>query len=1157
MIEPRFVHLHLHSEFSLVDGIVRIPRLVARVAELGMPAVALTDQSNVFALPKFYRAALAAGVKPITGAELTVASEGEGPERYRVVALCQNEAGYRNLGQLLTRAYRFGQRGGLALVDERWLDPASLEGLIVLSGGLAGDLGCLVADGRETLLEKRLQRWLELLGDRYFIEVTRTGREREGRYLDAVLRAAESVDAPLVASNDVRFLGADEFDAHEARVCINQGRALADPRRPHDYSAQQYLRTEDEMCTLFADLPGALANSVNIAVRCNLELEFGTYHLPEYPVGEDLGVDAVLREKTRIGLEQRVSSGVVRRDLADADNRALYQQRLDTELEVITSMGFSGYFLIVADFIEWAKQHDIPVGPGRGSGAGSLAAFALGITELDPIEYGLLFERFLNPERVSMPDFDIDFCMDRRDEVIEYVATRYGRDKVAQIITFGTMAAKAVLRDVGRVLGFPYGFVDQLAKLVPFDPQMTLTRALGEEPALKQRYDDEEDVRSIIDLALQLEGLARNAGRHAGGVVIAPRTLTDFMPLYCEQGSEGLVTQFDMGDVESIGLVKFDFLGLRTLTIIDWAVRDINRVREASGEAPLDMLKIPLDDAATFALVQSARTTAVFQLESRGMKELIKRLRPDSFEDMVALVALFRPGPLQSGMVDDFIDRKHGKAVVKYPHPALEPILKPTYGVILYQEQVMQIARVLAGYTLGAADLLRRAMGKKKPEEMAKQREIFVSGAGENGIAEAEASFIFDLMEKFAGYGFNKSHSAAYALVAYQTAWLKTHYRAAFMAAVLSADMDSTDKVVRLIEECRVLGLTVAPPDVNQCAFRFSVADDETIRYGLGAVKGLGEGVISAMAAEREANGPYRDLVDLCKRNADRRLNRRALEAMIKAGALDCFGQSRPMLMAALERVLQVTEQHVRAQASGQSDLFGLATAAETPDEDPVLDIEAMTQVREWSTEELLACEKETLGLYLSGHPIDRYRAELESFASCSLADLKPGRKRIGGLLIGVRVIKTRRGRMAVATLDDQTARVEVTAYREVFERCMDRLVADQIVVVEGRCDIDEFSGDYSLQCEDVMTLDEARNRLARALVLNVGEKQLGNGFLQTLQEVIGNHRDGACPVAIEYARQSSRARLRLGDDWRVQVNDSLLEGLRQYLGEQSVNIEY
>ncbi|MCZ6772744.1 MAG: DNA polymerase III subunit alpha, partial [Proteobacteria bacterium] len=1144
MIEPRFVHLHVHSEYSLVDGLVRIPRLVERCVELSMPAVAVTDQSNVFALPKLYQAARRAGIKPISGAELWISGHVGSLSKFKLVLLCQNIEGYRNLSNLITQAYRFGQRGGVAAVDESWLKQDAVTGLIALSAGTAGDLGSLLNEGRGDQLTKRIDHWRQLFGDRYYIELTRTGREREERYIDAALNCAQTSAVPVVATNDVRFLGSDEFDAHEARVCIHDGRTLADPRRPREYSPNQYFRSEEEMCELFSDVPEALANSVNIAIRCNLELELGKYHLPSYPVTNDLSIDELLHEKTAIGLEQRFVSGAIKKNQQKPDERESYTRRLEHELDVIQTMGFSGYFLIVADFIEWAKEHRIPVGPGRGSGAGSLAAFALGITELNPIEYDLLFERFLNPERISMPDFDIDFCMDRRDEVIEYVTTRYGRDRVAQIITHGTMAAKAVVRDVGRVLGFPYGFVDQLAKLIPFDTQMTLNRALDEEPALRKRYEDEEDVQGIIELSLKLEGLSRNAGKHAGGIVIAPAPLTEFMPLYCEQGSEVMVTQFDMGDVEAIGLVKFDLLGLRTLTIIDWAMRDINEARKAANEDAIEIGKIPLNDQATFKLVQSARTTAVFQLESRGMKELIKRLHPDSFEDMIALVALFRPGPLQSGMVDDYIDRKHGRAAVRYPDPALEPILKSTHGVILYQEQVMQIARVLAGYTLGAADLLRRAMGKKKLEEMAQQREIFVKGAADNGILESDATFIFDLMEKFAGYGFNKSHSAAYALVAYQTAWLKTHYPAAFMAAVLSADMDSTDKVVTLIEECRLMGIAVTAPDVNQCNFRFSIADGPAIRYGLGAVKGVGEAAIDAIVSERRQHGDYRDILDLCRRNCEKRINRRALEALIKAGALDCLGRSRPVLMATVDRVLQITEQHMKATASGQSDFFGLATTTGDEGAPSSSDLQYASGVREWSQDELLACEKETLGLYLSGHPIDRYADELSSFASCTLSELRPGRKRVAGLVISVRIVKTRNGRMAVASLDDKTARIEVTVYREAFERYLHKLVTDHIVVIEGNCDVDDFTGDHSLQADEIITMEEARNRHARALVVNVSEPDLNNGFVTSLQLLIENYSNGRCPIAVEYLRSDCRARLQLGENWRVNATDTLLDGL-------------
>ena len=1154
MSSPGFVHLHLHSEYSLVDGLIRIPQLIGRCREMGLPAIALTDQSNFFAVPKFYRAAMAAGIKPIVGAELWVAGGRGLSEPYRVLSLCQNESGYRGLSELLTRAYRYGQNNGIASVSEEWLSKSALQGQVLIAAGAFGDFGQLIREGRRERLGERLDFWRALLDDRFYIELTRTGRPFEEKYIDGIVEELASLDVSLVATNDCRFLEQSDFDAHEARVCIHTGRMLSDPRRPRDYSPEQYLKSPEDMEVLFSDFPSALENSVEIATRCNLELTFGTYHLPEYPVADGQSVEGLLREKTESGFSSRLTGSAV----AASEELSAYHQRLEVEIDVISNMGFAGYFLIVADFIAWAKAQGIPVGPGRGSGAGSLVAYALGITELDPIKYDLLFERFLNPERVSMPDFDVDFCMDRRDEVISYVAERYGREQVAQIITYGSMAAKAVLRDVGRVLGFPYGFVDQLAKLVPFDPQMTLTRALDEEPALRQRCEEEEDVRSIVELALQLEGLARNAGRHAGGLVIAPSALTDFMPLYCEPNSEALVTQFDMGDVEAIGLVKFDFLGLRTLTIIDWAVKEINRARSAAPQQALDILAIPLDDPEVFKLIQRAQTTAVFQLESRGMKELIKRLRPDTFEDLVALVALFRPGPLQSGMVDDFIARKHGKAAVKYPDAQLEPVLKPTYGVILYQEQVMQIAQVLAGFSLGAADLLRRAMGKKKPEEMAKQREIFVNGAVARGTQAESASSIFDLMEKFAGYGFNKSHSAAYALVAFQTAWLKAHYPAAFMAAVLSADMDATDKVVRLIEECRSLGLEISAPDINVCSYRFSVADETTIRYGLGAVKGLGEAAITSIEAERNGSGPYTSLLDLCQRNAERKLNRRALETLIKSGSLDCLERDRASLMAQLDTALQLTEQHNKARVAGQSDFFGFSSGQAEQAERPTQGVEFDSTVRAWTEDEILTFEKETLGLYFSGHPVEKYRAELNAFVTCSLADLGPGKKRVGGLVIGVRVIKTRRGPIAVVTLDDRTARAEITVYRDQFELHMDKLVVDQVVVVEGSCDVDEFSGGFSIKSEEIMTLDEARNKLARALVVSLDEHTSeGEQIVGVLKRLFESHPRGTCPISLEVQRPLSRARLRLGESWRMEINEHLLGSLRATFGEGQVFVEY
>ncbi|MFT4581136.1 MAG: DNA polymerase-3 subunit alpha [Gammaproteobacteria bacterium] len=1156
-----FVHLHVHSEFSLVDGLLRLPSLVKHTADLGMPAIAVTDQCNLFSLVKFYQTARNAGVKPIIGADLWIESRENSDVRNRMVFLCRNESGYKNLSELITRSYLEGQSRGIPAISYDWLGPQNSSGLIVLSGGIHGDVGAALIEGNLDRASDLVSYWRDLLGDAFYLELTRTGRATEGPVNDGALDLAEKFGIPVVATNDVRFLRADEFDAHEARVCIHDGRALSDPRRTRNYSAEQYLRTPAEMIELFADVPQAIENSVAIAQRCTHEIELGVYHLPVFPVDTDTTVDAILRRKTHAGLEawraKLKSKGIEK----DAQNWQTYDARLDRELQVIVEMGFSGYFLIVADFIQWAKDHKIPVGPGRGSGAGSLAAFVLRITEIDPLEYDLLFERFLNPERVSMPDFDVDFCMERRDEVIDYVADRYGRDKVAQIITYGTMAAKAVVRDVGRVLSFPYGFVDQLAKLIPFDPNMTLTRALDEEPLLKQRYDAEDDVRAILDLALTLEGLARNAGKHAGGVVIAPTALTDFMPLYCEQGSTATVTQLDMGDVETVGLVKFDFLGLRTLTILDWSLENVNEKLSLEGHDPLDIADLPLQDAATFKLIQDAQTTAVFQLESRGMKELIKRLRPDRFEDLIALVALFRPGPLQSGMVDDYVDRKHGRATVRYLDPKLEPILKPTYGVILYQEQVMQIAQELAGYTLGAADLLRRAMGKKKAEEMAKQRQSFLDGSSANGIDVEIAAQIFDLMEKFAGYGFNKSHSAAYALIAYQTAWLKAHYPAAFMAAVLSSDMDSTDKVVRLIEECRSIGLEVARPNINSCNYRFTVADDSTIYYGLGAVKGLGEAVIQVLADERTTNGSYKDIFDLCCRNDSRKINKRALEALIKSGALDCLGASRRGLASIAARAIQIAEQQAKAAAVGQSDMFGLGSSSASVNTQPdQLDAEAWQAALatpEWPDKELLTWEKETLGLYLSGHPIDRYDAEIGGLSTCRLAELKPGKqRRVIGLISGVRMTKGRRGQMAIVTLDDKTARAEITIFSKVLETCLDRIVNDRVCVMIGDCNMDEYSGDVSMKADRVLGLDEARNQYASSLRLTM-DSTFENGKLELLKQMLSTYTAGDCPVSVEFSNGCARARLRLGDEWRVAISETMLEQLHAQFGETSVAIEY
>ena len=1145
----QFVHLKLHTEYSLVDGVVRVPELMVAVSTARMPAVALTDQSNLFAMVKFYKEAQSAGIKPLIGVDAWVRELGERMPPSRIVFLCQNLEGYRHLTQLVTRSYLEGQQRGAPMLEHAWLDAATLRGLIVLSGGPEGDIGRALSRGREDEAERCLKRWQGLCGNRFYLEVQRTGRSGEQRYSDGVLDLAERHGVAALATNDVRFLARSDFEAHEARVCIHDGALLADPGRVRRYSEEQYLKSPQEMAALFADAPELLANTVEVAKRCSLEIRLGSSMLPAYPVPAGSTTEDFLRAESQRGMSSRL-----------AVPPPHYVARLTLELDVICAMGFAGYFLIVADFIRWARENGVPVGPGRGSGAGSLVAYVLGITDLDPIEHDLLFERFLNPERVSMPDFDVDFCMDGRDRVIDYVAKKYGRERVSQIITYGTLAAKAVVRDVGRVLGHNYGYVDKIAKLIPMEIGMTLEKALEQEEELRRLYKDDGEVHDLIDLAKSLEGLARNAGTHAGGVVIAPSVLTDFTPLYCEEGSSTPVTQFDKDDVEAAGLVKFDFLGLRTLTIIDWVVRDINAQRAAAGEAPLVMNDLPMDDAATYALLKSTKTTAVFQLESRGMKDLIKRLQPDRFGDIVALVALFRPGPLQSGMVDDFIARKHDTtgAIIDYLHPDLKPALEATYGVILYQEQVMQIAQILAGYTLGSADLLRRAMGKKKPEEMAKQRSIFVSGATTRGVREAQATHIFDLMEKFAGYGFNKSHSAAYALLSYQTAWLKAHYPAAFMASVLSSDMDKTDKVVLLFDECSSMGLTVLPPDVNESVFKFRVAGPTSIRYGLGAIKGVGESAVEAMIEERTANGPFKSLPDLCRRIDLQRVNRRVFEALIKSGSLDRIGPNRATLNAELERSMHLGEQNSRASSVGQVDLFGLSAASAEP-----------AAVAEWSEAQRLAGERETLGLFLTGHPITPYEPDLKFLVGARLVDVggpKPppapegGRSwsagkpaTVAGLVLEIR----RRPNRVTLILDDRTARIEVSLFEEAFQQHRDIIVKDAILIVEGTLRYDDFIEGWRVQAKTLMDIDRARERFARRLWLRWPKEFDEPAGMSRFEQMLKPYLRGPCGVSVAVNRPEYTGKVHLSDAWTVRPTRELLTKLSALVGREGWYLVY
>jgi len=1162
-----FIHLRVHSEFSLVDGIVKIKPLISQLRKLAMPAVALTEQNNLFSLVKFYRAAQRAGIKPIIGADIYLYNEDDSAAPYRMTLLAQNHSGYLNLSALVSRAYQEGQYQGVPMIKGEWLKSLS-DGLIVLSGAMDGDIGQALIAGNTELAEHLAQSWKEIFPNRFYLEIQRIGKSDEENYITHVLNLGAKFSLPVVATNNVRFLSAEEFNSHEIRVCINQGRVLEDNRRPKEYTSQQYLRSTEEMLELFSDIPEALANTVEIAKRCNLEMTLGKSFLPDFPVPTGMTLSEHFVALSNQGLSQRLNK--IFPEAISSDERVqIYQKRLDDELSVIIEMGFPGYFLIVADFIQWAKDNGIPVGPGRGSGAGSLVAYVLNITDLDPIKFDLLFERFLNPERVSMPDFDVDFCMDRRDEVIAYVAQRYGRDHVSQIITYGTMAAKAVVRDVGRVLGHGYGFVDHLAKLIPFELGMTLTKALEDSEPLRKLYETDEEVKSLIDYGLSLEGTARNAGKHAGGVVISPTPLTNFTPLYCEQGGDNLVTQFDKDDVESVGLVKFDFLGLRTLTIIDWAVQAINERHQQNDLPALDITELPFDDLETFELLKSGQTTAVFQLESRGMKELIKKLRPDCFDDIIALVALFRPGPLESGMVDDYINVKHG-AKAEYAHELLEPILSATNGVILYQEQVMQIARELAGYTLGGADLLRRAMGKKKVEEMAEQRAIFTQGAVRNQIEETVASYIFDLMEKFAGYGFNKSHSAAYALVAYQTAWLKTHYPALFMASVLSSDMDNTDKVVLLVEECRAMNLELLQPNINRSQYRFSNDSEGRIIYGFGAIKGVGQSAIEAVLQERESNGPFKGLFDLCQRVDLRRVNKRVLEALAKGGAFDTFGSNRAAYLLNLEKALKSAEQFQKMRRAGQNDLFGLVSDVSSSEGS-----DSQKEIEPWSEEEQLSAEKQVLGFYLTGHPYDQYREELANITHGSIAELQGKIKqaygktaaRVAGLVTSLRTRQTRKGKMmAFAVLDDCSGRLELAAFSTVYEQCQASLVVGQLIVVEGGLAIDDYSGMLRLTIESLYSIDEARAEFSRRLVLQWKNELSDNMIsekIEYLETVIQPVRGGRCPVVIDYtakiggSSEGARCLLQLNDSWRIFPTNAVLKLLNQTGLFALVTVEY
>ena len=1165
MTSPIFTHLRVHSEYSIVDGLVRIDELVGAAAKDQQPALAVTDLANMFCMVRFYKAARGKGIKPIVGVDAWITNDDNRDKPHRLLILAKNRSGYLQLCDLLSKAWLTNQYKGRAEIRVEWLEAlatsvSTLEPevdqancLIVLSGAHFGDIGQAIENGDLAKAEKAAERWARIFPGHFYIEIQRAGQANQEQQVRHSVALASRMGLPVVATHPVQFLKKDEFIAHEARTCIAEGEMLANAKRVRRFNEEMCFKSQAEMAELFKDLPGALANSVEIAKRCNVTLTLGKPQLPDFPTPPGMTIDDFLVAETKKGLEERLLQLFPDPEVREKE-RPRYDARLEFENQTIIKMKFPGYFLIVAEFIQWGKNNGVPIGPGRGSGAGSLVAYALKITDLDPLKYNLLFERFLNPERVSMPDFDIDFCQEKRELVIQHVKDLYGRDAVSQIATFGTMAAKGAIRDVGRVLDFGYNFCDGISKLIPFKPgkPVSIAEAIEEEPLLKERLENEEEVKQLLDLAQQVEGITRGIGMHAGGVLIAPGKLTDFCPLYTQGGDAGVVSQYDKDDVEAVGLVKFDFLGLTTLTILDRAVNYIKALDPAMAD--FDLAKLPLNDRPSYKLLTEAKTVAIFQLESRGMQGMLKDARPDRFEDIIALVALYRPGPMD--LIPDFCKRKHGEKF-DYPDPRTESILSETYGIMVYQEQVMQMAQIVGGYSLGGADMLRRAMGKKKAEEMAEHRAIFRAGAAKDGLSQEKADEIFDLMEKFAGYGFNKSHAAAYALLSYHTAYLKVHHTAAFMAANMSLAMEDTDKIKILVEDAiDVCKLTILPPDVNESQFRFtpegpppSVTGKQVsnIRYGLGGVKGAGQGAIEAIIAAREEGGKFKDLFDFCKRVDKKQINRRTIESLIRAGAMDAFGVDRAVLLASVAFAMEAAGQ--AAAAANQVSLFG-------GDDSDLIAPPDYVKATPWTDRQKLSEEKIALGYYLSGHMFDSYAQEVRRFAKTKLKDLEPSRepRMLCGVITGVRTQMTQRGKLLIVALDDKTGVVEVTIYNELLEQHKNVFKEDEFLLVVGKVSEDRFNGGLRITAEKVFDIAAARVHYGHKLEMDI-ECTISPA---RMAEVLAPYRNpDGLPVSLRVKPQGVECTLQLGDEWRVAPSDALKHALELNLGAKDVAVEY
>jgi DNA polymerase III subunit alpha len=1151
-----FVHLHLHSQYSLLDGAIKLDELITRVKDFKMPAVAVTDHGNMFGAAEFYTKAMKAGVKPVVGCEVYVApgsrftkgnARGSSEASYHLVLLCINHKGYQNLCRMVSLAYREGFYYK-PRIDWELLAQHN-EGLIALSACLGGELPTLFNLNQPEEALNRATQMMNIFDDnRFYLELQENYLPEQAKANKGLISLADELKLPLVATNDCHYLSKEDAFAHEVLLCIQTGKTMDDPNRMRFPNDEFYVKSAAEMANLFPQQLDALSNTVRIAERCNLELDFDTYHFPQYEKPETQTLDEALAEQSRAGLVERLDEIRLLREVTDEDLKR-YEERLEEELDCIKQMGFPGYFLIVADFINWGKDNDIPVGPGRGSAAGSLVAFAIRITDIDPMPYNLLFERFLNPERISMPDIDVDFCIYGRERVIDYVREKYGAPNVAQIITFGTMQAKGVLRDVGRALNIPYGEVDKIAKLVPNVLGITLKQAIEQEPQIKALIDRDPKIKELIRICLALEGLTRHASTHAAGVVVTPKELSEYLPLYVDPKSGGQVTQFPMKYVEEIGLVKFDFLGLKTLTVIENAVR---LIRE--GKNPeFDLKLVHDDDKDTYDLLSRGETTGVFQLESSGMKEYLVKLKPSCFEDLIAMVALYRPGPLGSGMVDSFIKRKHGVEQFKYDFPQLEPILKDTYGVIVYQEQVMLIAQNLANYSLGGADLLRRAMGKKKPEEMAKQKEIFLKGADENKLNPKKAEAVFDLMEKFAAYGFNKSHSAAYALIAYQTAYLKAHYPVEFMAALLTEDMENTDKVIKNISEVRSMGIEVQPPDINASDRSFTVSS-EAMRFGLGAVKGVGSAALDSILLVRKEK-PFNSLQDFCERVDLRKVNKKVVEALIKCGAYDTLGGRRAQFLTGLEDAMDIAQRLQKEQDSGQESLFGSSEIRSVGGNS----YGHLPEVEEWDEKTLLTNEKESLGFYVTGHPLDRYSDSIKRFTTCETSALNERTDketvRVCGIVSGLKELITKKGdRMAFVSLEDLSGSVELVVFPEVYAASMEMIKGDDPLLVTGELDVGEEA--CKVLVSEVVLLKEIKETMARTVHIRLTTPGLEEGQMRQLKGIVQRYR-GGCDVQLHIViPDRSETVISLPKKMKMAASDQAMADAEALFGYNVMNFE-